>query len=216
MFFLDYIAVNKIELDKCEMIIKGIIEGCRQAGCKVLGGETAEMPGIYPENGFDLAGFSVGCISNNELPKNITAGDKVYGLTSSGIHSNGYSLVRKLLEKHNYPNNDELLTPTRIYVNDVKKLAEKYKIKGLAHITGGGLTENVPRILPEGLVFDMDFCWELPSVFKWIQEKSGIDDEELFVHLIVVLEWQLFYLVMLILNTLRTVKILRTVKVFMI
>lgn len=179
LFFLDYIAVEKLNLEKCKSIIEGIIEGCKQAGCVLLGGETAEMPGVYKKEGFDLAGFSVGKIEQ-ELPLEIKEGYKMYGLKSSGVHSNGYSLIRKILETHEYPNMDELIEPTIIYVDIIKKLKLTYDIKGLVHITGGGLIENIPRILPKNLSFNLEINWKIPDVFYWIKEKSDMTWEDMY------------------------------------
>ena len=180
LFFLDYYAMNKLDLDKGTEIIVGINEGCKQSGCILLGGETAEMPLLYKENTFDLAGFSVGVIEKDIYPKNIVEEDLIYGLKSSGVHSNGFSLVNKLLEKYDYDLN-ELITPTKIYVDDLNLLKNKYSehIKGFSHITGGGLIDNIPRILDKDLNFNITIS-NLPDVFKWIYDKSDMSIEDMF------------------------------------
>ena len=188
MFFLDYIACGKIVPERIEAIVKGIADGCRQAGCALIGGETAEMPGFYPEDEYDLAGFSVGLVDYDDIidSRNMRDGDLLIGLASSGVHSNGYSLVRKVLnigETYNEYNNDlgctlgeELLKPTRIYVRAVKRLmAEGVEIHGISHITGGGFYENVPRMMKEGL----KACIHIDSfprhaIFDIIQHKGNI------------------------------------------
>ena len=180
LFFLDYYAVNKLDLDKGKYIISGINEGCKQSGCILLGGETAEMPLLYKENTFDLAGFSVGVIENDIYPKNIVEEDLIYGIRSSGVHSNGFTLINKLLEKYDYDLN-ELIKPTKIYVNDLNKLKGKYPdyIKGFSHITGGGLIDNIPRILNKDLNFNITIS-NIPDVFKWIYDKSDMSIEDMF------------------------------------
>ena len=180
LFFLDYYAVNKLDLDRGRDIISGINDGCKQSGCMLLGGETAEMPLLYKENTFDLAGFSVGIIENNIYPKNIVEEDLIYGIRSSGVHSNGFTLINKLLEKYDYDFND-LIKPTKIYVNDLNKLKEKYPdyIKGFSHITGGGLIDNIPRILNKDLNFNITIS-NIPDVFKWIYDKSDMSIEDMF------------------------------------
>ena len=181
LFFLDYIATDRIKLDQCEEILRGIHEGCKIAGCKLIGGETAEMPGFYPNNNFDLAGFSVGAIENDKMfPRKVNEGDLIFGLKSSGVHSNGYSLVRKLLKENNY-SLEELLVPTKIYVNELDIIISDLNcyIRGFSHITGGGIIDNLPRVLSKGNTFKLDKKWEIPNVFKWIKEKSGMDNNEM-------------------------------------
>jgi len=180
LFFLDYYAMNKLDLDRGKDIISGINEGCKQSGCILLGGETAEMPLLYRENTFDLAGFSVGIIENDIYPKNIVEEDLIYGIRSTGVHSNGFSLINKLLEKYDYDLN-KLITPTKIYVHDLNNLKNKYSvyIKGFSHITGGGLIDNIPRILDNNLNFNITIS-NIPDVFKWIYDKSDMSIEDMF------------------------------------
>ena len=156
-------------------IINGINIGCNESECLLLGGETAEMPIIYKDKDFDLAGFSVGIIENDIFPKNMEEGDLIYGIESSGVHSNGFSLINKILETKEY-NIEELMTPTKIYVKDLNKLKEKYKnkIKGFAHITGGGLIDNIPRIINEGYNMNINKFWKIPDIFKWIYSNSNM------------------------------------------
>lgn len=194
LFFLDYIALGKLIPEKVADIVKGIAEGCRQAGCALIGGETAEMPDMYGENEYDLAGFVVGITDHDKIINgaDIKAGNVVIGFTSSGLHSNGYSLARKvLLDKSGKKINDyvddfgktlgeEMLTPTIIYKNTLSSLSD-YKINGMAHITGGGLVENLPRILPPGLEFRIDkSSWQAPPVFEMIKKVGKIDEAEMF------------------------------------
>ena len=192
LFFLDYYACGKLDVGTAAEVIKGIAAGCGQAGCALIGGETAEMPGMYPAGEYDLAGFAVGVVEKRRIldGKDIVEGDTVIGLASSGPHSNGYSLIRKIIamggtdlsEKvQGRPLADAVLEPTRIYVKPVLRLLKSMKVKGLAHITGGGLTGNVPRILPERLAARLErSAWALPPLFRWLQERGNIADEELF------------------------------------
>lgn len=195
LFFLDYLATGKLEPEKAADIVKGIADGCKQSGCSLIGGETAELPDFYQDGEYDLAGFSVGIVDREEIisGENIKAGDKIIGLASSGFHSNGYSLVRKaFLEVAGHSLDDRikglgdtlgeiLIRPTRIYVQPVLKLIEEYTIKGIAHITGGGFIENIPRILPEGLSADIDLgSWPVHDVFKVLQEIGSIDEKEMY------------------------------------
>ena len=176
LFFLDYYAMGKLNLEIGKDIINGINIGCNESECLLLGGETAEMPIIYQDKDFDLAGFSVGVIENDVFPKNMEEGDLIYGIESSGVHSNGFSLINKILETNEY-NIEELMTPTKIYVKDLNKLKEKYKdkIKGFAHITGGGIIDNIPRIINEGYNMNIDKFWKIPDVFKWIYSNSDME-----------------------------------------
>jgi len=196
LFFLDYFATGKLRLDEAQAVIEGIAEGCRQAGCALIGGETAEMPGMYAEGEYDLAGFAVGAVERSELldGSRIRSGHCLLGLASSGPHSNGYSLIRKIIEQSgadlgqpfgagaggNGTLGDALLAPTRIYVRPVLAMLASDAIDGLAHITGGGLTENIVRVLPEGLGIEIDTgAWERPEVFRWLQEHGRIEEAEM-------------------------------------
>ncbi|MDP3777816.1 phosphoribosylformylglycinamidine cyclo-ligase [Methylotenera sp.] len=192
LFFLDYFACGKLEVGVAAQVIKGIAEGCEQSGCALVGGETAEMPGMYPAGEYDLAGFAVGCVDKANLINGtrIAAGDVVLGLASSGAHSNGYSLIRKLIEKsgidfesdfHGRKFKDVVMAPTRIYVKSLLKLIETMPVKGMAHITGGGITENIPRVLPEGLTAEIQASgWELPPLFQWLQAQGNIVPSEMY------------------------------------
>ena len=195
LFFLDYISIGKLSEEIAVNLIKGISEGCRMADCALLGGETAEMPGFYPEGEYDLAGFAVGIVDRKKIieGKSIKEGNIVIGLASNGLHSNGFSLVRKvLLEDKKYKLEEkltvlkttlgkELLKPTRIYVKPILHLLGKYKILGIAHITGGGLIENIPRILPEEVSIQIDQkSWPKPPIFSLIQKEGEISDEEMY------------------------------------
>lgn len=195
IYFLDYIACGKADPEQIEMIVKGIAEGCTQAGCALIGGETAEMPGMYSAEEYDVAGFTVGACEKSKLitGENIEAGDVLIGLASSGIHSNGYSLVRKVLledagmdlqefvPEFNKTLGEELLTPTKIYVKPILSTLEKFDIKGLAHITGGGFIENIPRMLPEGIGVNINKgTWTIPAVFNYLKEKGNLQEEEMF------------------------------------
>lgn len=192
LFFLDYFACGKLEVDTAADVIKGIAQGCEQAGCALVGGETAEMPGMYPAGEYDLAGFAVGVVEKDAIidGSTIAEGDVVLGLASSGAHSNGYSLVRKLIERsgvdmasdfHGKPFRDVVMAPTRIYVKPLLKLMQTLPVKGMAHITGGGLTENIPRVLPEGLTAELDKnSWQLPPLFRWLQQQGNIAADEMY------------------------------------
>ena len=181
LFFLDYYAMGKLELEKAEQIIQGINEGCKQSQCILLGGETAEMPLVYEGDKFDLAGFSVGIIEKDSYPKKVNDGDLIFGLKSCGIHSNGYSLIHQLLEKEDY-DLEELMKPTKIYVHEVEKLIVELngKIKAFAHITGGGIIENIQRVLSEEQTIEVHEAWEIPSVFQWIYDKTDMSKEDMF------------------------------------
>jgi phosphoribosylformylglycinamidine cyclo-ligase len=191
LFFLDYYATGKLELDAAQAVIEGIAEGCRQAGCALIGGETAEMPGMYGAGEYDLAGFAVGVVDRPRLidGSGVAAGHVVLGLASSGPHSNGYSLIRKVLETSadgpatpidDTTLGEALLAPTRIYVKALLPLLERFTIDGLAHITGGGLEENIIRIVPDGLGLEMDLAaWQWPDVFDWLQANGRISEHEM-------------------------------------
>jgi phosphoribosylformylglycinamidine cyclo-ligase len=192
LFFLDYIACGKAEPEKIEAIVKGIADGCEQAGCALIGGETAEMPGLYSDKEYDLAGFTVGACEKSQLitGETIQAGDVLIGLASSGIHSNGYSLVRKVFNDWSLLDfvdelgctlGEELLKPTKIYVKPILSALKKFQLKGMAHITGGGFIENIPRMLPEGLGAELnEKSWEIPPVFKLISSHGQIDYQEMY------------------------------------
>jgi phosphoribosylformylglycinamidine cyclo-ligase len=195
LFFLDYFATGKLETGVAAKVIKGIAEGCRQAGCTLVGGETAEMPGMYSSGHYDRAGFVVGAVERNDvLPKaaEMKAGDVLVALPSSGPHSNGYSLIRRIVERTGLAWTDcapfeekkklgeALLAPTKIYVRSLLALIRNRRIKGLAHITGGGLTENAPRMCPDHLVPKIDYsAWKLPPVFDWLQRAGSVSDDEM-------------------------------------
>jgi phosphoribosylformylglycinamidine cyclo-ligase len=200
LFFLDYFATGRLRLEEAQAVIEGIAEGCRQAGCALIGGETAEMPGMYGDGEYDLAGFAVGAVERSAVldGSRVRSGHRLLGLASSGPHSNGYSLIRKVIERagpdigrtlaqslEGAPTNaptlgDALLAPTRIYVKPVLELLQGGGIDGLAHITGGGLTENIVRVVPDGLGLDIDTgAWTRPPVFDWLQETGGIEDAEM-------------------------------------
>ena len=182
LFFLDYFACGKLEQGVAAQVIKGIARGCELAGCALIGGETAEMPGMYPAGEYDLAGFCVGVVEKERIldGKSIREGDAILGLASSGPHSNGYSLIRKILEREPSKVAESLLEPTRIYVKPVLKLLESVPVKGLAHITGGGLTGNVPRILPSGLRAAIrKAAWPRPEVFQWLQRAGNVAEDEM-------------------------------------
>lgn len=191
LFFLDYYATGKLKIDNAQAVIEGIAEGCRQAGCALIGGETAEMPGMYGQDEYDLAGFTVGVVDRPQLidGNRIKAGHIVLGLESSGPHSNGYSLIRKVLEQSgDEPSmpmaegtlGEALLAPTRIYVKALLPLMEQYPIDGLAHITGGGISENIVRVIPDHLGLEIDLsAWEFPEVFNWLQTRGNIEEQEM-------------------------------------
>ncbi|MBN3852644.1 phosphoribosylformylglycinamidine cyclo-ligase [Paraburkholderia sp. Ac-20340] len=191
LFFLDYFACGKLDVDTAATVVQGIAQGCELSGCALIGGETAEMPGMYPDGEYDLAGFAVGAVEKSKIidGSTITPGDVVLGLASSGIHSNGFSLVRKIIERANPDLNadfdgrtlgDALMAPTRIYVKPLLKLMETITVKGMAHITGGGLVENIPRVLREGLTAELDHAaWPLPPLFSWLQKEGGVADAEM-------------------------------------
>jgi phosphoribosylformylglycinamidine cyclo-ligase len=193
LFFLDYFACGKLDVDTAAAVVGGIAKGCELAGCALIGGETAEMPGMYPAGEYDLAGFAVGVVEKSQAldgKKTIAAGDVVLGLASSGAHSNGYSLVRKIIERARPDMNapfdgdrslaDVVMAPTRIYVKPVLATLAKVAIKGMAHITGGGLLENIPRVLPENTVADIDGkSWPRPRLFQWLQAEGNVDEKEM-------------------------------------
>ena len=195
LFFLDYFATGNLDTDKCATVIKGIADGCLESGCALIGGETAEMPGMYEGDDFDLAGFVVGAVERDAvLPRHdtMTAGDVLIALSSSGPHSNGYSLIRKVVERAGLTWNslapfapgktmaEALLEPTKLYVKSVLPLLRGGSVKGLAHITGGGITENTPRMLPKHLAPEINFdSFERPAVFKWLQDTGGIAEAEM-------------------------------------
>ena len=185
LFFLDYFACGKLDNKVATSVVKGIAEGCEMAGCALVGGETAEMPGMYPEGEYDLAGFCVGVVEKDRIldGKNIVPGDVLLGLASSGPHSNGYSLVRKIVGEEHLASDlaDSLMEPTRIYVKPVLKLLAAFPVKGLAHITGGGLVGNVPRILPKGTkAVIAKKTWPRPQIFTWLQQTGNVADDEMF------------------------------------
>ncbi len=194
LFFLDYLAVSKVEPEKVEALVSGIVEGCKQSDCALIGGETAEMPDLYQSGEYDMAGFVVGIVDRKKMitGETIKAGDKIIGLSSSGIHSNGYSLVRKIFAKErgfdwnetlpglDAPLGEVLLTPTKIYVKPVVALLEKYNVGGIAHITGGGFLENIPRVLPDSLkAVVSEGTWPRPAIFELI-EKEGVASNEMY------------------------------------
>ena len=194
LFFLDYFATGKLDVASAAQVIAGIAEGCKQAGCALVGGETAEMPGMYGAGDYDLAGFSVGAAERERiLPREaVVAGDIVLGLASNGVHSNGFSLVRKIVEQEKLSYDDPapfdaakklgeaLLTPTRIYVRSILEALRADTIKAMAHITGGGLLENIPRVLPDGIGVRIDASsWQAPPVFRWLAQAGNIDAQEM-------------------------------------
>ncbi|MBI0420939.1 MAG: phosphoribosylformylglycinamidine cyclo-ligase, partial [Nitrosospira sp.] len=191
LFFLDYFACGRLDVDIATRVVKGIAAGCEQAGCALIGGETAEMPGMYPEGEYDLAGFSVGVVEKDLIITGLTIqpGDALLGLASSGAHSNGYSLIRKIIEKNHTDMStdfngmalgDMIMTPTRIYVKPLLELMRHLPVKGMAHITGGGLVENIPRVLPENVAAVLQkSAWEMPPLFHWLQQEGNVTDSEM-------------------------------------
>ncbi|MDU0457244.1 MAG: phosphoribosylformylglycinamidine cyclo-ligase [Geobacteraceae bacterium] len=195
LFFLDYLATGKLLPEKAAEIVKGIAEGCKQAGCALIGGETAEMPGFYTDGEYDVAGFTVGVVDRDAIIDGscISVGNQLIGIASSGLHSNGYSLARKLIFDHmgleidsEMPGTglsvaDVLLTPTRIYVRSILNLLKDFSIKGIAHITGGGLLENVPRVLPKGCIAKIDLnSWQRPVLFDLLQNAGNVEQDEMY------------------------------------
>ncbi len=195
LFFLDYFASGMLDVDKAEAVIRGVAHGCKLSGCALLGGETAEMPDMYPEGEYDLAGFCVGMVDNEKIVdgSSTSVGDAVIGLASSGVHSNGFSLVRKLLHNSGLKGTDPfpgaegktvagvLLEPTTIYVKTVQNLLRDFDVKGMVHITGGGFYDNIPRVLPDGVKAKLEFeTWDVPAVFHWLMEQGNLTWEEMF------------------------------------
>jgi phosphoribosylformylglycinamidine cyclo-ligase len=193
LFFLDYFACGKLDVPAATEVIKGIAKGCEDSGCALIGGETAEMPGMYPVGEYDLAGFAVGVVEKSKIitGEHIKAGDVVLGLASNGAHSNGYSLVRKIIERSHPDLNakfdgertlaDCIMAPTRLYVKPLLSLMQQITVKGMAHITGGGITENVPRVLPANVVADIDSkTWQMPKLFHWLREGGNVEAQEMF------------------------------------
>lgn len=194
LFLLDYLATPRLDLERAKKVVGGIVKGCLEAECSLIGGETAEMPGFYREGEYDLAGFAVGIVEDSQLidGSSVTVGDKLIGIASSGLHSNGYSLVRRvLLEEHKMDLEErveeigevlgeELLRPTKIYVKTVLNLARDFQIGGMAHITGGGITENLPRVIPKGCkAIVHKGSWDIPLIFPFIKERGGISEDEM-------------------------------------
>lgn len=194
LFFLDYFATSKLDVDQAEEVIKGILRGCKESNCILLGGETAEMPGFYQEGEYDIAGFAVGIVHKNDLidGSTIESGDVIVGIPSTGIHSNGYSLVRRIIYDNNIQTNlpimdlkepliETLLRPTALYVETIQEILKHHKIKGIAHITGGGLPENAPRMLPKdlGIIIDKK-SWTVPKIFQWLQKTGNVPEDEMF------------------------------------
>jgi len=196
LFFLDYFACGKLDVDTAASVVQGIARGCELSGCALIGGETAEMPGMYPAGEYDLAGFAVGVVEKSKIidGSTIAAGDAVIGIASSGAHSNGYSLVRKIIERAKPDLDapfdevdgktrtlaDAIMAPTHLYVKPVLALMQSLPVKGMAHITGGGLTENVPRVLPAGVKAVLQkSAWQRPKLFDWLQQEGGVAEEEM-------------------------------------
>ena len=194
LYFLDYFACGTLSVDTAASVVEGIAKGCELSGCALIGGETAEMPGMYPDGEYDLAGFAVGVVEKSKIitGQDIAAGDVILGLASSGAHSNGYSLIRKIISHANARPTDDLggrpladvvMEPTRIYVKSVLAALEAHgkAIKGLVHVTGGGLTENIPRVMPKNVAAKIQRnAWELPPLFQWLQQNGGVADEEMW------------------------------------
>ena len=191
LFFLDYFACGRLDVDTAATVVEGIARGCELAGCALIGGETAEMPSMYPDGEYDLAGFAVGAVEKSEIidGRSIRPGDVVLGLASSGAHSNGYSLIRKIIERAKpdlkqdlggVPLADAVMAPTRIYVRSLLALMQAIRVKGMAHITGGGLTENIPRVLPDHLTAVVERSeWKFPPLFQWLQREGQVADAEM-------------------------------------
>ncbi|MBV1880836.1 MAG: phosphoribosylformylglycinamidine cyclo-ligase [Pseudomonadales bacterium] len=192
LFFLDYFATGKLNVESAEQVVMGIGKGCELAGCALAGGETAEMPGMYQDEDYDLAGFCVGVVEKSKIitSDNVAAGNTLIGVAASGPHSNGYSLIRKILEVSNSPLNqpfgdstlgEVLLTPTRIYVKPILELLKTVKVNAIAHITGGGLPENIPRVLSQDTKAVIDTSsWQWPDIFKWLQDQGNVETEEMY------------------------------------
>ncbi|MDB6001468.1 MAG: purM [Rhizobacter sp.] len=191
LFFLDYFACGKLDVDTAARVVGGIARGCEESGCALIGGETAEMPGMYPAGEYDLAGFCVGVVEKSGIVdgRHIAVGDVVLGLQSSGVHSNGYSLVRKIVERSaqslpqtldGLPFRERVMAPTRLYVKPVLALMKDVVVKGMSHITGGGLVENIPRCLPDGVKAVLDSSrWPRPEIFDWLQREGGVAEAEM-------------------------------------
>lgn len=183
LFFLDYLACGRLNPDVLKQVVKGIARGCRLAGCALIGGETAEMPGLYKKDDYDVAGFAVGVVEKSRIidGRTIQEGDLVIGLPSSGLHSNGFSLVRKVLSLNEQKKmSRELLKPTRIYTKEVLELIKRFEVKGIAHITGGAFYEKLTKILPQGKCFVIDKSWPVPKIFHILQKKGKITNQEMF------------------------------------
>ncbi|MBA1336695.1 MAG: Phosphoribosylformylglycinamidine cyclo-ligase [Firmicutes bacterium] len=195
LFFLDYIATGRLDPEKVADIVKGISDGCCEAGCALIGGETAEMPGFYSDGEYDMAGFAVGVVDRDQIidGHSIEEGDLIIGIPSSGVHSNGFSLVRSIvfnkmglnvdsyIEEFGCTLGEELLKPTRIYVNQIKAALRSAEIKGIVHVTGGGFIDNIPRVIPGGLTAGIELgSWEIPAVFRYLQKNGNVETEEMF------------------------------------
>ena len=193
LFFLDYYATGKLDVDVASDVIKGIADGCEQSGCALIGGETAEMPGMYHANDYDLAGFCVGVVEKNEIidGSEVRVGDALIALASSGPHSNGYSLIRKILEVakvsaaetllEGKPLAEHLLAPTKIYVKSILQLIKRVDVHAIAHLTGGGFWENIPRVLPDHVrAVINEQSWQWPAIFKWLQQNGNVDTHEMY------------------------------------